>query len=161
MTREIDLTQGKKAIVDDEDYEWLSQWKWYYAHTGYAVRNSPRVLGKHYMIFMHREIMHTPQGMDTDHIDGNGLNNLRINLRVCSHSRNLQNKGVSINNVSGFKGVSWCQANKKWRARIKASGKEKYIGYFDVAESAALAYDKAARELHGEFAKLNFPESVR
>jgi len=151
----IPLTQDKFAQVDDEDFEWLSQWKWRYDR-GYAGRRT-KVNGKRCTIFMHREIAQTPDGMETDHRKtGETLNNQRSNLRVCTVAQNQANRGLAWNNTSGYKGVSYHRAKKKWRARIKAGGgKLIQVGYFPNAEDAAHAYDAAARQLHGEFAYLN------
>ena len=163
MTRQIELTQGKVALVDDEDYEWLSQWKWYAAPhrgTSYVHRNSPRPLRQ--CIHMHREILglsvSPDDGVIVDHIDGNGLNNVRDNLRICSRQENLFNRAPQSNNTSGYKGVSWMSSRNKWHVRIKAMGKDHYIGLFADLEEAARAYDDAAKKLHGEFAYLNFPQ---
>lgn len=158
MTKRIGLTQGKFALVDDDDYEWLMQWKWHYSNTGYAVRNSPYVNGKRKTISMHREIMKTPDYMDTDHRDLKRLNNQRYNLRVCTRSQNCQNKFRSSKNTSGYKGVVWHKKLEKWQAQIQRTKKNTHLGYFDTPEEAAYAYDVAARKRFGEFARLNFPD---
>lgn len=101
---------------------------------------------------MHREIMRTPLGMDTDHIDHDRLHNCKSNLRVCTHRENQGNRKIAINNTSGFKGVSFYRPQKKWKAVIS----DIYLGYFTTPEEAAQAYDKAAIDYYGEFAKLNF-----
>jgi len=151
--KEIPLTQGKVAIVDDEDFEWLSQWRWYYTN-GYAAR-SVRAGGKK-MILMHREICKTIKGMETDHQDGDRLNNQRTNLRSCTHSENQQNTRMTRRNKSGYKGVSYFGPAKKWKAKITLNGNEIFLGYFFALEDAAYAYDNAAKELFGEFACTNF-----
>lgn len=156
MTKMIPLTRGKFALVDDEDFDWLSQWKWH-IHTGYAARVLPKFLGKRKVIWMHREIAKTPDGMDTDHINLNKLDNRRENLRACSHSENKRNQGPQSNNASGRRGVHFNKWDRKWQARIKANGKNIHLGSFDSADEAALAYDAAARKYFGEFANLNFP----
>lgn len=120
--KEINLTQGKKAIVDDDMYEYLSQWKWCYSH-GYAIRQSSRVNGKQHTIWMHRQIMATPKGMETDHIDRNKLNNQYHNLRICTRSQNTMNTGVHVDNTSGFKGVTWHKRKLGWQAQIRVNGK--------------------------------------
>lgn len=104
---------------------------------------------------MHSLIAATPVGMVTDHIDHNGLNNQRSNLRVCSRSENMFNQRVHSNNTSGYKGVSWNKVARKWDARIAFHGKRLLIGYFDTIEDASRAYDSAAQRLHGDFAVLN------
>jgi hypothetical protein len=162
--REIPLTKGKVAIVDDKDYEWLSQYNWCYStggtppHRGYASRGVFRG-GKNTMTFMHREIMNTPKGMQTDHINGDPLDNRRENLRICNASQNKANVGLIRINTSGYKGVSWMKEKKKWRAFI-GGGKFHHIGLFVDPREAARAYDSAAKELFGEFALLNFPEEI-
>jgi len=158
MTKEIPLTQGKTAIVDDDMYEYLNQWKWC-AHkhrsTFYAVRGVKlRPFQK--IIKMHRLILNDPIGLLIDHQDGNGLNNTRENLRICTNVENLRNRGRQTNNKSGFKGVSWNKNKQKYHARIKAQGKYVHIGYYDNPIDAAKAYDEAAMKYFWEFARTNF-----
>lgn len=154
--KEIQLTQGKVAIVDDADYDWLSQFKWYtYKHrnTWYAVRNIPPTNGKRSKIKMHQVICEK----NCDHKDGNGLNNQRTNLRAATASQNQHNRRISKNNTSGLKGVTLDKRRNKWMARIVFNGKSKFLGLFATRAEAGRAYDQAARELYGEFAALNFP----
>jgi hypothetical protein len=155
--RTIELTQGKVALVDDEDYDWLSQWKWY-AHRNpktriywYARRDEKRRT-----IFMHREILRTSRGSQVDHRDQNGLNNQKSNLRDCTHAQNMQNRRPSAK--TGFRGVTQYRKDT-WKSEIKTNGLRIYLGYYATAEEAARAYDRAAIKYFGEFAKLNFPES--
>lgn len=164
MSREILLTQGKIALVDDQDFEWLSQWKWYaardnhrfYAHRAAYVEGEVRQA----TVRMHRVIMYAPHGVLVDHRDGDGLNNTRDNLRLCNNKQNCHNQGIAINNKSGYRGVSWETRYGKWRAIIMVDGKLRSLGYHATPEEAAVAYDAAARELHGEFARLNFKETT-
>ena len=144
----IPLTQGKEAIVSAEDYDYLMQWKWCAHKDGnkfYAVR----YLGAR----MHREILKRMgiEAAHTDHIDGDGLNNVRENLRGCTAAENQRNRGKQRNNTSGEKGVSWHKRDRKWHARIMLNGKSKHLGCFNNPQAAKEAYAKAARELHGEF----------
>lgn len=160
MAKELPLSQGKIVIVDDKDYSYLSQWKWCY-NNGYASRGltakEKRKLGKKSgRVLMHREIMGHPKGKSVDHIDGNGLNNQRINLRICSCEENSKNQGIPRNNTSGYKGVSWVKRDKKWKAVIYYNGKNHIIGNFDSKEEAADAYDVAAVKFYGDFALPNF-----
>lgn len=157
---DIKLSQGKQAQVSPEDYERVSQYKWSYdTHNDCAVRSIflGREGGKQKSITvnMHRFIMGTPKGKDTDHINGNRLDNRRENLRICSHKENRRNSKLSKANKSGYKGVSWSNKYNKWGVRIMTDRKYKHVGYFHFVTQAALAYNEAAKKYHGEYAKLN------
>jgi HNH endonuclease/AP2 domain len=156
--KEISLTQGKVAQVDDADFEWLSQWKWCalrVGHTWYAVRTD-YTGGRKQMVIMHRLVVGRSD-LRVDHRDGNGLNNQRGNLRLVTASQNRCNSrkrgGSSI-----YKGVCLRKRGKHWQAQIANLRVQKYLGSFNSEVEAARAYDAAARELHGEFACLNFYE---
>ena len=155
MPKQIELTQGKVAIVDDEDFEWLNQWKWYAVRRGtiwYAVRT--KRLPKRRIIYMHRIIMEPPVDLQIDHQNMDGLDNRRCNLRICTRSQNLMNsKKCHLDHTSRFKGIYWNKRDKKWHARIGHKGH--HIGYFDDELEAAKAYNKIAFKLFGEFARLN------
>jgi hypothetical protein len=150
----IKLTQGKSTLVDDEDFEWLNQWKWHYKN-GYASRTF-QINGKSYHSRMHREIINPPENMFIDHIDHNTLNNCRSNLRICTSSENARNRKCT--NKSGYKGVVWDKNRKKWDAVIwnKNRRKKTFLGQFSDPIEAAKAYDNAAKKYYGEFAKTNF-----
>lgn len=150
----IQLTKGKFAIVDDDDYDWIMKWKWYVNSNGYAVR-AIRNASTHKDIRMHREIANTPEGMDTDHINGNKLDNRKCNLRICTRSENHRNRCKLQGTASRYKGVTWNDRLKKWQTRIDIPGKQIYLGYYNNEISAALAYNEAAKRIFGEFAKLN------
>jgi hypothetical protein len=153
MSKIITLTQGREAIVDDDMFEYLNQWKWYYAN-GYAIRH---LLGQHRIqLRMHRIILNTPDGMETDHINLNRLDNRRCNLRICTKSQNRKNYSKRSDNTSGFKGVT--KNNRNWRAHINKDGESINLGTFKTKEMATRAYDEAARKYHGEFARVNFAE---
>jgi hypothetical protein len=157
MAKSIPLNKGMFALVDDGDFERLNQYKWRVAKIGntyYAER------GGSTGIRMHRDIMGSMcAGKLVDHSNGNGLDNRRCNLRVCTISQNAMNGRRATNNTSGYKGVNYHKCKRRYRATIKKDGKSKHIGLYDTAEAAARAYDKAARMLFGEFARVNFPES--
>jgi len=156
MSKRIPLTQEQFTIVDDADFKWLNQWKWHYQSKGYAAR-SVQKNGKTRLILMHRAILGVPAGMYSDHINGDRLDNRRMNLRICTNSQNSMNRRKRSGCSSIYKGVYWEKAINKWRARIKLHGKRKDIGYFDDEQEAARAYDQAALELFGKFAQLNYP----
>ncbi len=159
--KEIPLTQGQVALVDDEDYDYLMQWKWCAMYDPticnyYAVRNTARsewVNGKSRLIYMHKVILGNPD-TQVDHRNVNTLDNRNENLRIATASNNQQNKRKYKNNTSGYKGVVYAKRRGKWQAVIKINGKAKFLGYFATPESAFAAYTKAALELHCEFARL-------
>lgn len=159
MAVEIPLTQGFVALVDEEDVGSILAAGSWYAHRPsrtrvYAMRNMRRSDGSRRPVSMHTFLT----AWDfVDHENGNGLDNRRMNLRPASGSENGQNKGIQSNNTSGFKGVCWHKGARKWTASIKSDGRDRYLGLHLSADLAAMAYDEAARELFGEFARLNFP----
>lgn len=153
---------GNRAIVDDEDYEWINDLKtWSLTPKGYAllsVYDKERKNTKQ-LITMHRLIMFAKKGDEIDHINGDKLDNRKGNLRFVTRSQNLMNRkkfaGSSI-----YKGVSYHKGNKKWQVWISAGGKAKFLGHFDNERYAAYAYDIAAKDVFGEYARLNFPEAI-
>ena len=168
--KKIKLTQDQWALVDDEDYEMLTEHKWYANRDKdkfYVMRNSPTDSnGKQKTIFMHREITNAPKGKVVDHINGNPLDNRRENLRVCTNQENTMNRRKHRNNKSGYKGVCYMKKkkymisehSKPWLAQIGHNQKNIFLGMYKAKEEAARAYDRKAVELFGEFAVLNFPE---
>jgi len=152
--KKIPLTKGKYAVVDNEDYAWVkSVGKWSChigSSTSYARREEKGVL-----VIMHRLIVGAPQGLVVDHIDGNGLNNRRENLGICTNAQNLMNRKNQRNNRSGFKGVSWHKAQGKFRAFIYLKGRHISLGSFSKAKEAAQAYNQASLKYHGKFGRLN------
>jgi len=160
---------GYEFEIDDEDFRIISRYNWY----GYKARNKIKtgdiswkssyvytsmwINKKSQNIRLHRLILEAPKGVQIDHINGNGLDNRKANLRFCNNSQNLMNQRKRITNKSGYKGVS-LRANgkkKKWVAQIRINGNNKFIGHFETAAEAAIAYNNKAKELFGEFARLN------
>jgi len=127
--KKIKLTKGKFALVDDKDFDWLNQWKWYF-NSGYAVRGCPE------RILMHRVILDTPEDMVSDHINRNKLDNRRSNLRVATKSLNNFNTKVRSDNKSGIKGIYWSKEHSKWRPSISKEGKRIYFGLFSELKDA-------------------------
>lgn len=155
--KRITLSRGKYALVDDADYDWLNQWKWYAATNGHGNRYAVRG-GDNEKITMHGTLLNLPRSHKklVDHINGNGLDNRRCNLRICVPSENSKNRKSSVSGTSRFLGVSWCKRTKKWMASIQIQGKSLFLGRFIFEELAALAYDLAALRYHREFAHFNF-----
>lgn len=156
--KKILLTQSKHALVDNKDYDYLCQWKWY-CNNGYACRivNHPSGNGKYRRerIWMHRLILETPKDMDTDHIDGNRANNQRANLRAASRSQNNRNMQVLKNKTNKYRGVHLDKRSKRWKAAISVNSKPIYLGYFSSEKEAALKYNEAAIKFSGDFSRLN------
>ena len=154
----IPLTQGKFAIVDAEDYDRLNRYQWYACKcksTYYAARGVGRQT-----IRMHREIMRASKGVLVDHINHNGLDNRKSNLRLCTNAQNSYNQQASSTGTSIYKGVSWHKCSRKWSARIRCDRKFYNPGDYEDEIEAAMVYDDKAVELFGEFACLNFPERM-
>lgn len=165
---------GLVALVDEADYELIRPYRWYAVrgtHTFYAQRTwfeshpaDGRRHGRKHGVY-HTEKMHhllgkpTP-GIVVDHVDGNGLNNSRANLRFCTRAQNAHNRQISKGNTSGYTGVSYHQRAGKWQSRINHAGKTQHLGYHATPEAAARAYDAAALRLRGDFAQLNFPDQT-
>jgi len=154
--REIPLTQGHSALVSQEDYEWLSQWKWFAwwnpsGRAWYAVRS---VKSPHGTVRMHRQILGLEKGdhRQGDHINHDTLDNRRENLRVATPSQNTQNRRAPNNNTSGHKGVSYRPCKKKWRASIRAEGRQIHLGYRDSKQECVELYRQAEIRYFGEYA---------
>ena len=160
--RYIALTRGKFAIVDAEDYERLSQYRWFCLSCQwgfYAARNSRKnESDKRRTILMHKEIVSAPDGFLIDHINNNSLDNRKSNLRPATPSQNICNRRLSkAGCYSQYRGVTWDKRKNKWMAHITHEKKSIFLGYFNSEIDAAHAYDQAAIKYHGEFARLNFP----
>jgi len=155
MTKEIPLTKGKMAIVDDDDFERVSKRSWYYHPNGYAI-NIERVMGHKKTVYMHRFIIGDIGRLQVDHQNGNKLDNRKSNLRPCTVNENQANSGKRKKNTSGYCGVSRQGGTKEWYAKIGFNKNTIWLGSYDTPDAAARAYDAAARVAFGEFAKLNF-----
>ena len=163
--KEIELTQNQVALVDDEDYEYLMQFNWLANRRGriwYALGYPTKSGGKQKLFLMHRIIMNTVDGVQTDHINGNGLDNRKSNLRICTAAQNQWNRhATGDGNKTGYKGVGYTTRNYKGKtyrsicARIKFRGKRIYLGVYKTETEAAKAYNEAAIKYFGEFARLN------
>lgn len=158
--KEILLTKGQKAIVDDDDYEYLSQWKWSAQisrnkKTYYAKRYQRLPDGKYTNVKMHRILLGVvDRNIEIDHINGIGFDNRRENLRLATKSQNRCNRRRRSYFSSKYKGVKWSKSKNKWEVNINVSGRRKYLGAFVSEEKAADIYKKAAVIYHGEFAQI-------
>ena len=150
----VPLTQGYEAIIDAEDVHLVDGFCWHalpYGYSTYASRQK-NIGGNRKNFHMHRVIAQTPDHLFTDHIDGDGLNNRRANLRNATCAQNNSNKKLRSDNTSGLLGVSWHKRDEKWAAQIATGGKTIHLGYFLSPREAHEAYSAAAKSLHGEFA---------
>jgi hypothetical protein len=153
--KKIPLSQGKFAIVDDEDYKELNKYKWWVNKNNnvwYAKRTTWN--GRRNLILMHRYILGVSKNLFCDHINGNGLDNRKENLRVCTMGENFKNTKKRANCKNVYKGV-YKQKSGKWRVTLFVNGKSKHIGQFIDIKNAAQAYNDAAKKYYGEFAFLN------
>ena len=166
--KQIQLTRGYFALIDDADFDHINQWKWHAlvikrpnVTKVYAVRNEGTK-----KVYMHRALMDAPSGIDVDHKDDNGLNNQRENLRIATRSQNNWNskarKGstpyVGVTYLDPLKPSYAKHAKRPYQAYVQANKKKHHVGFFETAEAAAEARDRKAVELYGTFAALNFPE---
>lgn len=146
----IELTQGQTALVDDEDYEYVSQWKWHARRDGntfYAVRRPYKGGKQQKIVYMHK-IVAQRLGIKgiADHINGNGVDNRRSNLRQATNKQNIENQRLQRCNKSGHRGVCWFKRDSKWQASIKHNGRNIHLGRFDSIEDAVSARRKAEKK---------------
>ena len=156
---EIPLNRGKVVLIDASDWPLVKDYRWYAdknRHTWYARANVALPCGRRTTVLMHRIILRCEKGRWGDHRDGDGLNNRRGNLRPCEPQQNCMNRRVT-GGTSRFKGVRFFKKTGTWTAQFGHDGASHHIGYFDIEEDAARAYDAAARRAFGEFAAVNFP----
>jgi hypothetical protein len=147
----IDVPKGPQTLVDDDIVEQLRGWMLFYnSRTGYVHLYRGREVWS-----LHRWIVRPEKGQYTDHINGNKLDNRCDNLRVCNHSQSMANVGPRKGNTSGYKGVSWAKKERKWYATITVNKKQRNLGLYDDPQDAARAYNAAALEAWGEYARLN------
>ncbi|MHC4708362.1 MAG: HNH endonuclease [Planctomycetota bacterium] len=160
--RRIRLTRGKYAIVDADDYWALSEYSWYAVkadNSYYAGRTVHMKNKKSRIVWMHREVISVPAGMVCDHINHDGLDNRKANLRAATLTQNrINSRTARIKKTSKHRGVCWRADQKKWFAYVYVHGRAVFTKYFDDATAAARARDRAAKKYHGEFAELNFPD---
>jgi hypothetical protein len=152
--KRLALKCGLVVLLDDEDFEAVSRFGWHVSHNGYAIRRERLPDGRKRVIYMHCEIFGAAPE-DIDHADGSKLNNCRANLRPASRTMNNANSKPRVGCSSPFKGVAWVKSCKRWWAYINRDGKRKPLGYFSDEIEAAKAYNTAAINLFGEFARLN------
>jgi len=150
--RTIPLVNGSGALVDDADFDWLSQWQWR-AHKLKTITVAVRYQTNGPIVYMHRAVLAMLSGGRVCHLDGDGLNNQRANLRLATQSEVKGHAGLYKNNTSGFKGVWWNKRQQKWQAGIRVHRKLYHLGFFERAEDAAAAYWNAAQRYFGEFAR--------
>jgi hypothetical protein len=154
--KEITLTQGKTALIDDMDFGLVSAYKWHYSKSSKNYGRAKSNLGKRgKSVMMHRFIMNAPIGLEVDHINGNPLDNRRSNLRLVTHEENQANMSLSVRNKVGYKGVSWHKKAKKWQAHIMVKGNKMYLGLFLTAKDAAKAYNMASIRYKRYFTRIN------
>ena len=161
--KKIPLTQGREAIVDDDDFERVNQFRWHFVGCGRGYASRSQWIGgekKYHNELMHRFILGLSKrgngAAEVDHINHDGLDNRKENLRVVTHAQNCRNRSKSKNKSSQYKGVTWNSQGKNWRATITANGKYIHLGPTRLEVVAARVYDHWAKKLHGEFASTNF-----
>jgi len=157
--RIITLVRGQNVIVDADLFEELNKYRWFLANDGYARRTKEvaKIDGKRVVkaYLMHREVLGTPRGMITDHINGNKLDNRKANLRVCTRSENAMNRSTPSHNISGYKCIHWLSREKRWCVAVTGGKKKVHVGTYKNISEAVLARDLVIQQLHGGFARLD------
>lgn len=151
----VELSRGYVAAVDADDLHLVAGVNWsalVCGKTVYGMRRGPRPERK--CILLHRAIMGFPEGLEIDHIDGDGLNNRRSNLRIATAFQNHQNTPLRVDSASGLKGAHPCRQTGRWKSEITANGRTHYLGRFDTPEAAHAAYTEASVRLHGAFGRV-------
>jgi hypothetical protein len=151
MSRQIPLTKGLTALVDDDDYARVTARSWHATNAGYAATKI-----RQRTVFLSRFVMDEPAGLIVDHVNGDRLDNRKANLRICDAAENTRNRKRPANNTSGFKGVSRHWRGGRWNVQIQVDGKFLRIGTYADPVAAAVHYDRAALEHFGSYARLNF-----
>ncbi len=159
MAREIRLPRGLVALVDDEDYGWLSRWSWSYDGR-YAKRVFVDESGARRTVSMHRLVMGEPEGLCVLHFNGDLLDNRRSNLRVCAMAEVSRRRRMQANNTSGYRGVRWVERIGRWKARIRVCGRRIELGDYRELMDAVRAYDEASVRYHGEYGRRNLGDFV-
>jgi len=161
MAKEVPLSQGQVALVDDDDYKWLNKHKWHALWApsirGFYARRAQwdKKRKQYHFISMARVIMRARLGQQVDHISGGTLDNRKANLRLCTAAENSYNQKPVLGGSSRYKGVTWNIQHRKWHVRIGYEGRRVHLGYFVDEDDAASAYNRAAVKYFGEFARLN------
>ena len=158
IMKHISLTQGKFAIVDDADYEWLNQWKWYArkCRDRYYAARKITINNQQQTVYMHRVIMNVLPELEVDHKNRNSLDDTRKNLRICQGQQNRWNtSNQKRKKTSKYKGVCFDKQLNKWKAYISLNDEIIHLGYYENEDEAGLAYNNKAIELFGEYANFN------
>lgn len=158
----IRIGKDRFALVDQADYDFIKDYLWYCSANkwGAYVQGFPKgqAGNNRKRVSMHRVILNAPKGMCVDHINGNGLDNRRGNIRLCTPAENSYNRKLQHNSTSGHRGVYWHKASRRWRARISYARENISLGYYNNLEDAAKAYKEAAKKYYGEFCPIEKPE---
>lgn len=157
-TKKVPLTQGYVALIDEEDWPLVAGYKWHAIRVRRVVYAQASAEGG--AVYMHRVITGAAKGQEVDHINDDGIDNRRANLRICSTRQNQYNSRSRRGSSSRFKGVGFNISKNRWVAEINIEGRRIYLGRHRTEEAAARAYDKAARKYQGEFARLNLPNEA-